>query len=113
MQDLNDDEVAKYRNILKESQKDLSVTAAAAIDGKSWEDVRSALRLRANDLGAAAKRLSDASPSAKEATKAYNRFKASANKLDWAARQKNQAKAVAAREAAAADLDKWARVVGL
>lgn len=109
---MNDDEVAKYRNIFQESQKDLRVTAAAAIDVKSWEDVRSALRLRANDLGAAAKRLSDASPVSNEATKAYNQFKKSANKLDWAARQKNVAQAVAAREAAAADLDKWGRVVG-
>lgn len=110
--DLNEGEVAKYRNIFKESQMDLGATASAAIAGKSWEDVRSAIRLRANDLGAAAKRLSDASPSSKAATKAYNQFKASANALDWAARQKNQAKAVAAREAAAADLDKWGKVVG-
>lgn len=112
-QDLNDDELAKYKDIYAASARDLSETAVTAISGKSWEDVRSALRLRANDLGAAAKRLSDASPSAKAATKAYAQFKASANALDWAARQKNQAKAVMAREAASADLDNWAKVVGL
>ena len=113
VQDLNDEEVGKYRAIYQASRQDLSETAVAAIAGKSWEDVRSALRLRANDLGAAAKRLSDASSSSKAANKAYDQFKASANRLDWAARQKDQAKATAAREAASADLDKWGQVVGL
>lgn len=105
--------MAKYRTILQESRKDLTETAVAAIADKSWDEVRGALRLRSNDLGIAARRVSDASPSSKAAHKAYDAFKESANRLDWAARQKDQAKAAAAREAAVANLDKWGQVVGL
>lgn len=83
---------------------------------KSWEEVRSRLRLEMNLLRRTAVNLNGkiTDPTSKAAAeKAYAQFKKDIDSLDYAARTKSQDKALKARGFAITSLASWSKAVGL
>lgn len=113
--EFNDEEVASYKKNVEES-KERFVTTSEAIKVKSWDDVRSKVRLEMNQIRATAskinKNLSDAK-AAKDAEKAYNQFKVDIENLDYAAVTKNQDKAYKSYNSALKNLNSWASITGM
>lgn len=110
----NDDEVAVFKRIVSDSKNRLE-GASDSIKLKSWEDVRSRIRLEASDLRktqiSVMGGIEDPSQAAK-ATKAYETFKNDIERLDAAAIQKNQDRAYKAYNASLKSLSAWQDSVG-
>ncbi|OSX79123.1 hypothetical protein BU14_0086s0010 [Porphyra umbilicalis] len=111
----NDDEKAYLEKIVTDSKSSLKSTDGPILD-KSWEEVRSRLRLEMSLLRKTQvelnKKITD--PKSKAAAeKAYEQFKKDIDNLDYAARTKNQDKALKSRGFAITSLDAWVKAVGL
>lgn len=114
-QPYNDDEKAYLEKIVTDSKSSLKSTDGPILD-KSWEEVRSRLRLEMSLLRKTQvelnKKITD--PKSKAAAeKAYEQFKKDIDNLDYAARTKNQDKALKSRGFAITSLDAWVKAVGL
>lgn len=110
-----EDELAVFKRIVSDSKNRLE-GASDSIKQKSWEDVRSRIRLEASDLRKTQITINDAidDPSqAAKATKAYKTFKNDIERLDAAAIQKNQDRAYKAYNASLKSLSTWQDTVGL
>lgn len=110
----NDDEVAVFKRIVSESYDRLE-GALPSIKIKSWEDIRSRIRLEASDLRKTQltvnANIEDSKKSA-TAAKAYQTFKQDIERLDAAAVEKNQDKAYKAYNASLKSLAAWKSIVG-
>lgn len=108
------DEVAVFKRIVAESKERLE-GAADSIKAKSWEDIRSRIRLEASDLRKTQltvnANIEDSKQSA-AATKAYKVFKKDLEDLDYAAVTKNQDKARKYYNAALKSLSAWEASAG-
>lgn len=110
----NDDEVANYKRIINESKNRLE-GASDSIKAKSWEDIRSRIRLEAQDLRKAQltvnSNISDKKLQA-AAAKAYQLFKEDLERLDQACVQKNQDKAYKSYNSSLKSLEAWQLAAG-
>lgn len=108
------DEVAVFERIVRES-KDRLESASGAIKIKSWDDVRSKIRLEAADLRKTQitimSNLQDPDQVA-TAQKAYKTFKQDIEALDAACVQKNQNRAYKAYNASLKSLTAWQSAAG-
>lgn len=110
----NDDEVALYKRIVEESNDRLE-GALDSIKIKSWEDIRSRIRLEAYNLRKTQLKVNANIDDAKQssaAEKAYKVFKTDLENLDQAAVAKNQDKAYKAYNASLKSLAAWKTTVG-
>eukprot|EP00172_Hildenbrandia_rubra_P003658 Plantae.Rhodophyta-Hildenbrandia_rubra.ctg6110.p1 GENE.Plantae.Rhodophyta-Hildenbrandia_rubra.ctg6110~~Plantae.Rhodophyta-Hildenbrandia_rubra.ctg6110.p1 ORF type:complete len:213 (-),score=25.68 Plantae.Rhodophyta-Hildenbrandia_rubra.ctg6110:435-1073(-) len=110
----NADELQIYGRIINES-KDRLDGAAQAIKDKSWEDLRSRMRLEMSDLRKTQMTLMNNLSDKKERSDAeitYQQFKQAIEDLDYAASTKNQDKALKAYTAAQTHLASWRDTVG-
>lgn len=111
----NDDEKEYLEKIVSDSKQSLMATDGPILD-KSWEEVRSRLRLEMNLLRRTQVSLNEkiTDPKSKAAAeKAYSQFKKDIDSLDYAARTKNQDKALKSRGFAITSLGAWTKAVGL
>lgn len=114
-QPYSDEEKEYLEKIVSDSMASLMATDAPILD-KSWEDVRSRLRLEMSLLRGTQVNLNSkiTDPKSKEAAeKAYTQFKKDIDNLDWAARTKSQDKALKSRGFAITSLAAWTKAVGL
>lgn len=110
----NEDEITLYKRIVDDSKARLE-GAIDSIKSKSWEDVRSSIRLEASDLRKTQLTVNaniEDDKESKKATKAYLVFKNDLENLDQAAVQKNQDRAYKAYNAALKSLGAWQEVAG-
>lgn len=110
----NDDEITLYKRIITDS-KDRLAGAIDSIKGKSWEDVRSRIRLEAYDLRKTQLTVNaniDDKKTSDAATKAYKAFKNDLENLDQAAVEKNPDKAFKFYNASLKSLSAWQDTVG-
>lgn len=111
--EFGDDEVAVFKRIVADAKDRLQGTTNS-IKIKSWEDIRSQLRLQ-TDLRKTQLRINDGisdPKQAEKAAKAYQVFKNDIEKLDAACVQKNQDRAYKAQKASVASLAAWEDTVG-
>lgn len=109
----NADELAVFKRISTES-KDRIVGAADSIKAKSWEDVRSRMRLEATELRYVQQKINASlGDDGVEAVQASNRLKLDLEKMDQACVQKNQDKTYKHYNAVLKDLDAWATAAGI
>lgn len=110
----NDDEITIYKRIINDS-KDRLEGAYDSIKAKSWEDIRSRIRLEASDLRKAQltvnSNISDKKLQA-AAAKAYQLFKEDLERLDQACVQKNQDKAYKSYNSSLKSLTAWQLAAG-
>lgn len=114
-QPYNDDEKEYLEKIVSDSTDSLKSTDGPILD-KSWEEIRSRLRLEMNLLRKTQVELNQkiTDPKSKaDAEKAYEQFKKDIDNLDYAARTKNQDKALKSRGLAIISLAAWVKAVGL
>ena len=108
------DELEVYTRIIQES-KDRLDGAEYAIRDKSWEDVRSRIRLEMSDLRKVQMNLNQNLQDTKErsnAEKMYQKFKQDIEALDYAASTKDQSRAYKAWNSASQNLKQWRKLVG-
>lgn len=113
--EFNADEQALYRRTIDESRQRLE-SAIDPIKGKSWDDVRSRIRLEMSELrGIVVKVNSNIEDKAvaTKADKAYNDFKLAIENLDYAAITKDQPKALKSYNNALKSFSVWSAVTGL
>lgn len=109
----NDDEIAVFKRIFEESKERIE-GASESIKIKSWEDIRSRLRL-GYDLRKIQIQVNANIENEKQsaaATKAYKAFKQELENLDQACIQKNQDKAYKAYNASLKTLATWQSTAG-
>lgn len=111
---LGDDEVAVFKRIIAQSKERLEL-AAPSIKAKSWEDIRSRIRLEASDLRKTQltvnASIEDAAQN-KKAENAYKTFKKDLESLDQACIQKNQDRAYKGYNASLKSLSAWEDITG-
>jgi hypothetical protein len=113
----SDEEQNYFKGIVEGSAERLT-GAKTSIDGKSWEDIRSAIRLEMTLLRQTAVtinsnlRLSDPKK-ADTADKIFAQFKKNVNALDYACVLKDQDKALKSYKATIKDFAGWREVVGV
>ena len=111
----NEEELSSYKKNVDASKERL-VTSVDAIKGKSWDDVRSMVRLEMgilrNTFINVNKSITD-KKAAKDAEKAYRQFKTDIENLDYAAITKNQDKAYKSYNSALKSLDSWSSITGI
>ena len=115
---LTADDLKKYRETVMSAKARIEATSDA-ISKKSWEDIRSALRLALGTLRDACLKINQVAiaqggPNEKKnIQKAYRNFLSKIEEMDYAAREKSVDKVERLRTAATAALDNWMTVVGL
>lgn len=109
----NDDEIMRFKRIVNES-KDRIIAASGSVKSKSWDDLKSCVRLEAYEVRRIQRQV-DASldgDKKKAATKASQAFKVSLEEFDQAVSQKSPAKTAKAYDATIKTLSAWQKVVG-
>eukprot|EP00179_Madagascaria_erythrocladioides_P014413 CAMPEP_0198364706 /NCGR_PEP_ID=MMETSP1450-20131203/153800_1 /TAXON_ID=753684 ORGANISM="Madagascaria erythrocladiodes, Strain CCMP3234" /NCGR_SAMPLE_ID=MMETSP1450 /ASSEMBLY_ACC=CAM_ASM_001115 /LENGTH=200 /DNA_ID=CAMNT_0044072145 /DNA_START=77 /DNA_END=679 /DNA_ORIENTATION=+ len=112
---LNPEEVEFHVNMVKEGKGHLEATGGY-IDTKNWEFVRAEIRSQMQNMRKSQLRLIEAvadQEGQKKSEEAYQKFKLDLEKLDFAARSKEQTKAYKARTEALKSLDNWASTAGV
>lgn len=110
-----DDEMEIFKRCVAVSKDRLAGTVAI-VKEKSWDDVRSQVRLEMYELRKTAERVNgnlEDKAAAKKALQEYAEFKKSIENLDYAAVTKNQDKAYKSLAKATASLNSWADTVGI
>lgn len=111
----NDEEMAYFKKVVEGSADRLS-TAKDSIDARSWEDIRSIIRLEMSLLRktvvALNKNIRD-SKVKKSAEVLYDAFKKDVNDLDYACVTKNQERAMKSYKLSLKDLSSWRNLVGI
>lgn len=110
-----DDEVEVFKKCVEVSKDRLAGTVAI-VKEKSWDDVRSQVRLEMYELRKTAERLNanvGDKGTKQKAAQEYADFKNAIEKLDYAAITKNQDKAYKSLSKATASLNSWASTVGI
>lgn len=113
--EFNDSELGTFKRIINES-KDRISGAQDSIKAKSWEDIRSRVRLEAGELRKVQTKLNDglsASDDQVRAKKAARAVKIDLEELDQACVQKNQEVAYKKYNAVLKDIDAWMETVGI
>lgn len=110
----SDDEMAYFKSIVDASQERF-VQAKSSIDIKSWEDIRSLIRLETTLLRTTMVKVGESldKDGQKKATSIYEGFKKDLNDLDYACSIKNQEKAQKAYKATLKSFGSWRDEVGL
>lgn len=109
-----DSELAVFKNIIDQSEQRVA-GAGDSIKLKSWEDIRSSIRLEASGLRETIRKVNssiDDPKVAKAADKAYASLKQNMENLDQACIQKNQDKAFKSYNALLKDISSWKTVAG-
>lgn len=113
--EMNSGEIELYKRLIGESKVRLE-SAIEPIKGRSWDDVRSRIRLEMSELRGVLVKLNDNisdKDSAEKANKAYADFKLAIENLDYAAITKDQGKAFKFYNAALKSLGAWTTAAGI
>lgn len=110
----SEDEIAYFKSIV-DASSDRFAQAKASIDIKSWEDIRSLIRLETSLLRTTMVKVAESldKDGQKKATSIYEDFKLDLNDLDYACSTKNQEKANKAYKATLRSFASWREEVGL
>lgn len=111
----SEDEMKYFRNIV-DSSRDRLEAAKPSIDAKSWEDIRSSIRLEMYNIRKTAVELNaniSDDKTRSNAEKLYAQFKQDVNDLDYACVTKNQDKALKSYKSTLKSLSSWREVVGI
>lgn len=110
----SEDEMAYFKSIL-DASSDRFVQAKASIDIKSWEDIRSLIRLETTLLRTTMVKVAESldKDGQKKATAIYDGFKKDLNDLDYACSTKNQDKAQKSYKAVLRSFASWRAEVGI
>lgn len=110
----SEDEMAYFKSILDASNERF-VQAKSSIDIKSWEDIRSLIRLETTLVRSTMVKVAESldKDGQKKANSIYDGFKRDLNDLDYACSIKNQDKAQKAYKSTLKSFSSWREEVGL